>query len=114
LTDRTLEDKETAEMTNATQSSAVAALLVLTLGLTACGESPPSDSEARAALTNSFRAAGLGVDDAQSKKQLEAIKVSACAKAQGKPGFNCDFTGVLGMTSARFVKGSDGWQVAQP
>jgi hypothetical protein len=90
------------------------AFTLLSIGLAGCGESPPSDSDARAALAGSFRSAGLSVDDEQSKKQLAAIKVSGCAKAQGKPGFNCDFTGVAGMTSARFVKGSDGWQVANP
>ena len=88
--------------------------LLAALGLAGCGASAPSESDVRSALMDYFRPDGSKADSEQFKKEAAGIKLIGCAKATEKGGFNCDFSGVAGMASGRFVKGDKGWQLMVP
>lgn len=111
-----------------TLSFAVAAFL-----LSACGGEPSSadikaafeQEKAKANKTAEARAGGSDL----AKKMVQSMQTKiydakkiACKKAEGNPGYRCDFeidieAPLVGRTkqagSARFVKGDNGWQVLQ-
>lgn len=93
---------------------AAAFALLGALGLAGCGDSAPSESDVRGALMDFFRPAGAKGDSEQFKKEAAGIKLIGCAKAAEKGGFNCDFSGIPGMGSGRFVKADKGWQLMTP
>lgn len=95
-------------------SSRAALALLAALGLAGCGDSAPSESDVRSALMDYFRPDGSKADSEQFKKEAARIKLIGCAKATEKGGFNCDFSGVAGMASGRFVKADKGWQLVAP
>ena len=95
-------------------NAAAAFALLAVLALVGCGDSAPSETDVRNALSDYFRPPGTKGDGEQFKKDAAAIKLIGCAKAAEKVGFNCDFSGVAGMPSGRFVKADKGWQLMLP
>lgn len=113
--------------------AALAAVLVLLLA--GClGE--PSETDIRAALerniaknneslnqtTQMFGGAGKILTDMIGKAEIHSVKKIGCVAAKDAPGYVCDveldmtvpLTGrKKDMTTARFVKGPDGWVVAE-
>lgn len=116
-----------------TAHAVLAALLVL-LAAGCSGE--PSDADIRAALekniaanseslnktTRMFGGAGQFLTDMIGKAEIHSVKKIGCVAAKDAPGYVCDveldmtvpLTGrKKDMTSARFVKGPDGWVVTE-
>lgn len=109
--------------------------LVLLLFAVGCsGE--PSEKDIRAALDKDaakhsqalnqtaqvFGGAGKALTDMIGTMEIHAVKKIGCVEAKDAPGFVCDvevdMTSPLAgrkkdMTSARFVKGPDGWVVGK-
>lgn len=98
--------------------------VILCAGLTACG-GEPSDSDMKSAIEQTF---GKMNEELSSVGKLigkdltakvKAFKKLGCAKAEGNPGYRCDFEmtvdGPLGekaeKASGRFVKGDKAWSV---
>ena len=89
--------------------------LLAALSLAGCGgAAAPSESDFRSALMDHFRPPGAKADSEQFKTEAARIKLIGCAKATEKGGFNCDFSGVAGMASGRFIKADKGWQLMVP
>ena len=112
-----------------------ASLFALLLVVTGCsGE--PSESDIRAAFerdiaassqslnetAQKFGGAGKAITDMLGKTEIHSVKKIGCIAAKDAPGFVCDvemdMTAPLAgrkkdMTSARFVKGPDGWVVTK-
>jgi hypothetical protein len=110
-----------------------ASIAIASIMLTACG-GEPSSADIKAAyereITKADKAAEAMVgsnkvakDMVQSMQtKIHDAKKIACKKAEGNPGYRCDFeldieAPFVGRTkqagSARFVKGDSGWQVLQ-
>ena len=89
---------------------------VLTLALSGCGSSPPSDEDVRQAIGEWLQSAfSMGSSNPPSqkskdemKKALASVKVINCVKSDAG-GFKCDFVGFELARSARFVKSDAGW-----
>lgn len=113
--------------------AALAAAFVL-LAAGCSGE--PSDADIRAALekniarnseslnktTQMFGGAGKFLTDMIGKAEIHSVRKIDCVAAKDAPGYVCDIeldmtvplTGrKKDVTSARFVKGPDGWVVAE-
>lgn len=110
-----------------------ATIAIASVMLTACGGEPSSadikaafeqaNAEANktaGAIAGGSKAAQKIAQSMQSK--IHDAKKIACKKAEGNPGYRCDFeidieAPFVGRTkqagSARFVKGDNGWQVLQ-
>ena len=117
------------KMLHAALAAALALLLAGCLG-------EPSDADIRAALerniaknseslnrtTQMFGGAGQFLADMIGKAEIHSVRKIDCVAAKDAPGYVCDIeldmtvplTGrKKDMTSARFVKGPDGWVVAE-
>lgn len=108
-------------------------IAVASLILTACGGEPSSADikaafdQANAEANKAAKAMAGGSNVAQKMAQSMQTKIHdakkiACKKAEGNPGYRCDFeldieAPFVGRTkqagSARFVKGDSGWQALQ-
>jgi len=99
----------------------IAGVLLAASALSGCSGEPSSTDIERAVRSN------VEHSNKQTKKaglvlEVHEVRKVACAAAQGSAGFNCDieldatvpFAGrSKGVKQVRFVKASDGWQVAQ-
>lgn len=101
-------------------SMALITAVALACGLAGCGQTP-GDSEVREAVKGRIVSLGLGPSGPNQDKEfsefLAKIKVIGCKKADGKNGFNCDWTGTESFApvitnSGRIVKGDTGWILA--
>lgn len=103
-------------------------LIMLTLLLTACDGSEPSESDISDAINKQFKAQleqSAGIFD-EKDITIRYIKKIGCNKAEDKGGYLCDvdvdidvklpFVGTQnqkGVQSLRFVKTDNGWSVVQ-
>jgi len=92
------------------------------VALAACG-GEPSEADMKSAMDQTFGGFNEKLDDVGKligkdlSTKVKAMKKLGCAKAEGNPGYRCDFemtlNGPLGeqtqKASARFVKGDTGW-----
>lgn len=101
-------------MRNKTKSlmSAIASALV-SLAMSGCGESAPSDANVREAMSRQIEMMGGKAAVADQKAELDKVKVVKCAKAE-LGGFACEFEGPMGRVTGRFKKESEGWVFAGP
>jgi hypothetical protein len=89
-----------------------AALIALTLALSAC-ESAPSDEDLRAAIKQKMIEFGGKQAMDMMAKNLDQVKLIACKKADSQ-GYQCDVKGMFGSaTSIRMVKSGGGWTVIE-
>lgn len=110
---------------------------LLALVLTAAGCSmEPSDADLQSALEKSmvrtneslnqtaqmFGGAGKALTDMIGKVEVHSVRKIGCVQAAGSPGYVCDFevdmtVPIAGrskkMEKARFVKGPEGWVIAE-
>jgi hypothetical protein len=102
----------------------VSALAVMGFLVSACGGEPSASNIQEAMeqqMANEGKAVG-GMMGGEMAKNMQAkihgVEKIACNKADGKPGYRCDFSvdievPILGRTtqngSGRFVDGDDGW-----
>lgn len=102
--------------------ASVAALLMLS----GCGGEPSASDIEKAVRaqvemeSEQMKKASMGLFD--MKAELHSVQKVGCVAAAESTGFNCDVEMDVsnplvgrnkGVTKIRFVKGSDGWQVAQ-
>ncbi|RAU23095.1 hypothetical protein CU669_02720 [Paramagnetospirillum kuznetsovii] len=101
-------------------------VLAACAALAAC-DGDPSDADMKAAVEQTYGSINkeLGSVGKMIGKDLtttiKAFKKLGCAKAEGNPGYRCDFemtlNGPLGekteKASGRFVKGDKGWAVME-
>jgi hypothetical protein len=106
------------------RAKALSVTIAACAALAACG-GEPSESDLKAAMEQTFGGINqeLGNVGKMIGKDLttkvQAMKKLGCAKAEGNPGYRCDFemtiSGPLGeqtqKASGRFVKGDKGWAV---
>jgi hypothetical protein len=106
---------------NRCHAISIAAVLLAASTLSGCSGEPSSADIDRAVRLN------VEQSNKQTKKagivlEVHEVKKVACAAAQGSAGFNCDIEldatvpiagRSKGVKKVRFVKASDGWQVAQ-
>lgn len=111
--------------------------VLLALLLTAAGCSmEPSDADLKSAIEKSmsktneslnqtaqmFGGAGKALTDMIGQVEVHGVRKIGCVQADGSPGYVCDFE--IDMTvpfagrskkmeKARFVKGPDGWVIAE-
>lgn len=93
----------------------------LIAALAGCSGEPSSSDIERAVRSNVEQPIQLA-KKAGVVMEVHQVKKVACAAAQGAAGFNCDVELDMtvppagrskGIRKVRFVKASDGWQVAQ-
>ena len=87
-------------------TSHISASLIV-FALAGCGDSPPSDSDLRDALTENFGGKSV-VAKLDMASEIAKSKIIKCTKAEAG-GFRCDITSPLGAGSARFVKSDGSW-----
>lgn len=108
------------------RATALSAVVFACALLTACG-GEPSESDMKAAVEDTFGGMNkeLGSVGKMIGKDLttkvKSLKKLGCAKAEGNPGYRCDFEmlvdGPLGekteKASGRFIKGDKAWSVLE-
>ncbi|OAN52174.1 hypothetical protein A6A04_00245 [Paramagnetospirillum marisnigri] len=94
--------------------------------LAACG-GEPSDGDMKAAVEETYKSLNKDLGSVGSligkdlSTKIKALRKISCAKADGTPGYRCDFEmtvdGPLGekteKASGRFVKGDKAWTVLE-
>jgi hypothetical protein len=102
-------------------------LAVAACSMLAACDGDPSDSDMKMAVEQTYGAmnkelGGVGkMIGKDLSTKVKALKKLGCAKAEGNPGYRCDFEmavdGPLGekteKASGRFVKGDKGWTVME-
>lgn len=79
--------------------------------LAACGQSGPSDADARGAVEKMLVSIGGKAAVEDQRKELDGIKVGKCVKDE-LGGYRCEFkfeTAAGSDAFGRFKKGEDGW-----
>lgn len=87
----------------------ICAASLVAASLAGCGESPPGDADARAAMAKQIEAISGKEGVESQKEELAKIKVGKCVAAD-MGGFKCEVSGGMGGTQvARFYKADEGW-----
>lgn len=130
--DRKSRHQHTGETMKNLLAACIAALLFLATGCSGA----PSEADIRAAFEKNiakstaslnetaqmFGGAGKAFTDMLGKAEIHSVKKIGCVEAKDAPGYVCDveidmtvpLTGrKKDMTTARFVKGPDGWVVTE-
>jgi hypothetical protein len=108
------------------RARALSVAVVACAGLAACG-GEPSEADMKSAMEQIFKGINEELDGVGKvvgkdlTTKVQAMKKLGCAKAEGNPGYRCDFTmtitGPMGelsqKASGRFVKSDSGWTVLE-
>lgn len=93
-------------------------LIFVVLALSGCSKGP-STSDAKKAFAKEFVkeknqfVLGLPVDATEDQvlEKLKELKVIGCKEDSTGSAYNCSLTGPNGAIEAKFIKGSDGWDI---